>query len=287
MNNSKVSIVITCYNYGRFVADAINSSLNQDYKNLEVIVVNDGSTDNSDDVIKQFGNKIIYINQNNTGVAQARNNGLAISSGDYCICLDADDYLCSDYVSDAVKIMDESTIVSPVAYRVDKDLKFTGGVWPNQYLMKTNKNTFTDILIKNRAPAPSMFPRKKWEVVGGYDPENPRTEDYQFWIELVKVGCKIKYLDPKKMYLKYRIHGPSRSSRVSDNIAVEYVYKKYDIFKESFSKEEKIKALYNLILERNPSISEIEYYMRIQLSWDSIIDILMISSEYRSKFNIT
>jgi glycosyltransferase involved in cell wall biosynthesis len=281
----KVSIIITCYNYGRFVADAINSALNQTYKNLEVIVVNDGSTDNSNEIIKQFKDKITYINQDNVGVAQARNNGIAASIGEYCICLDADDYISSDYVSDAVRLIDKDTIVSPVSYMTDKDLNPTGKFWPTEYLIKTNKNTFKDILIRNRAPAPAMFPKEKWKIVGGYDPNNPKVEDYQFWIDLFKIGCKIKYLNPEKVYLKYRIHGPSRSNSIDDNIGMEYVYKKYNIFKESFSREDKIKAIYNLVLERDPSISEIKFHANQLSSWTSIIMELIKLDEYKSKFD--
>jgi len=285
MNNPRVSIIIPCYNYGRFVKVAITSALNQDYKNLEVIVVNDGSTDNSDSIIKQFEDKIIYIKQDNRGVSKARNSGILKSTGEYCICLDADDYISPDFVSDAVKVADENTIVCPIAYATDKNLRLTGGAWPDKYTMKTNGNTFRDFLICDRTVSTSMFPKKKWEMAGGFEP-GVLAEDYIFWLELSKLGCKMKYLDPKKIHLKYRRHGSSITDKINHDEAIEFIYRRYNIFKESFSREEKIKAMYNLILERDPYISEIEYHNRIKLPLRSITLGIMRSKEYRLKFNI-
>jgi glycosyltransferase involved in cell wall biosynthesis len=91
-NNIRVSIIITGYNYGRFVKDAIESALSQTYNNTEVIVVNDGSTDNSHYIISEFTDRVVYINQTNLGVAAARNNGISAATGTYCCCLDADDW---------------------------------------------------------------------------------------------------------------------------------------------------------------------------------------------------
>lgn len=93
-----VSIIIPTYNYASFLPKAINSCLNQTYQNLEIIVVDDGSTDHTREVVRGFKDKIIYIYQDNQGVSAARNAGLELATGDFITFLDADDYLTEDSI---------------------------------------------------------------------------------------------------------------------------------------------------------------------------------------------
>ncbi|MEM9215752.1 MAG: glycosyltransferase [Cyanobacteria bacterium P01_F01_bin.150] len=98
-----VSIVINNYNYETFLPQAIDSALKQTYPNIEVIVVDDGSTDNSHGVIEKYGNRVIAIFQENGKQSAALNTGFAASSGDIILFLDADDYLFADAVGQIVK----------------------------------------------------------------------------------------------------------------------------------------------------------------------------------------
>jgi glycosyltransferase involved in cell wall biosynthesis len=93
-----VTILINNYNYGRFLRQAIDSALNQTYKNVEVIVVDDGSTDNSREIISTYGNKIVPVLKENGGQASAFNAGLAASRGEIICMLDADDFFHPDKV---------------------------------------------------------------------------------------------------------------------------------------------------------------------------------------------
>lgn len=86
-----VSIIIPVYNCARFIAEAVQSALDQDYTAKEVIVVNDGSTDNTIEVLQRFGNRIRLIDQKNGGPPQARNTGLRAARGEYIAFLDSDD----------------------------------------------------------------------------------------------------------------------------------------------------------------------------------------------------
>ncbi len=90
--NRRISVVIPTYNYGRFIAEAIESVLQQTYPRIEIIVVDDGSTDNTEKVLSSFGDRIRYIRQANQGVGAARNTGVKESSGELIAFLDADDY---------------------------------------------------------------------------------------------------------------------------------------------------------------------------------------------------
>ena len=112
-----VSIVINNYNYDRFLAEAIDSALNQAYPHTEVIIVDDGSTDNSRQIIAKYGERIIPILQANGKQAAAFNSGFAISKGEIVIFLDSDDYLYGEAVTEVVEAWQPN--LAKVHYRLD------------------------------------------------------------------------------------------------------------------------------------------------------------------------
>ncbi len=101
----RVSIIIPTYNYGNYLGDAVNSCLQQTHPDVETIVIDDGSTDNTRSVCESFGDRITYIYQQNSGVSAARNAGLNIVSGEYVTFLDSDDILTPGSVSTRVDIL--------------------------------------------------------------------------------------------------------------------------------------------------------------------------------------
>ncbi|MFA6055617.1 MAG: glycosyltransferase [Thermodesulfovibrionales bacterium] len=111
-----VSIIITSYNYGRFLFEAIDSALHQTYKETEVIVVDDGSTDNSRERIASYGKRITAVLKENGGQASAFNAGFSVSNGDIIIFLDSDDSLCLNAVEEVVKVWYPE--ISKVHYRL-------------------------------------------------------------------------------------------------------------------------------------------------------------------------
>lgn len=108
-----VSILINNYNYAKFLKEAINSALNQTYTNVEVIVVDDGSTDNSQEIITSYGDKIIAVLKENGGQASAFNAGIAASKGEIICFLDADDVFFPDKVSQIVNFFAQVTLENP------------------------------------------------------------------------------------------------------------------------------------------------------------------------------
>ena len=136
-----VSIIINNYNYDCFLKEAINSALNQTYSQTEVIVVDDGSTDNSQEIITSYGNRIIPVLKENGGQASAINAGFAIVKGNIVIFLDADDVLLPDIVQRVVAVFQDRKELVKVQYRLQIiDVLGGGGeVFPDsQYMPNGN-----------------------------------------------------------------------------------------------------------------------------------------------------
>jgi glycosyltransferase involved in cell wall biosynthesis len=100
-----VSIIIPTYNYGRYLSKAVKSCLDQTYRNLEIIVVDDGSTDDTRKIVEGLDSRLVYVHQENQGVSAARNNGLGRARGAFIAFLDADDYLLPDSVAARVEVL--------------------------------------------------------------------------------------------------------------------------------------------------------------------------------------
>lgn len=136
MNKPLVSIIITNYNYERFLAEAIDSALNQNYQPVEVIVVDDGSTDNSQQIIANYGQQIIPLLKENGGQGSAFNAGFAVSGGEVICFLDADDVLLPSAIETAVELLREPNVVQvhwPLC-AVDAHSKPLGRLIPDQPL---------------------------------------------------------------------------------------------------------------------------------------------------------
>lgn len=136
-----VSIIIDNYNYGRFLEDAIESSIHQPYPHLEVIVVDDGSTDESRDIIKGYGERIISLLKENGGQASCFNEGFKISKGEIIIFLDADDYLENNAVKKIVEAVNGKNNISKahwILQKVDQDKKLKKQTLPDSSLAHGN-----------------------------------------------------------------------------------------------------------------------------------------------------
>jgi glycosyltransferase involved in cell wall biosynthesis len=150
-NNPLVSIIIPSYNYGRYILQAVMSCLYQTYKNLEVIVVDDGSTDNTKETLQAIKDRIVYIYQTNQGVSAARNKGLELARGEFIAFLDADDYLTEDSVETRLNILlayPDIGIVFSETYSEDADggnLLFS----PTAHKDYVSEKFYEDLLIRH------------------------------------------------------------------------------------------------------------------------------------------
>lgn len=210
--NDKVSIVIPCYNQGNFLKDAIDSALAQTHKNIEVIVVNDGSSDNTAIVARSYGNRIKYIEQTNKGLSAARNAGIKSSSGGWILPLDSDDKIHPDFIK---KTIGKGDIVSTFlqCFGNSKD------VWKP----RMSNPTYKDFLKSNHIFCCSLFKKDVWTISGGYDEEQFTKgkqgvngyEDWSYWIKATKNNFNVTVVPEILFY--YRKHGDSMHSNAIKN----------------------------------------------------------------------
>jgi glycosyltransferase involved in cell wall biosynthesis len=183
MPSPKVSIIIPNYNYGQYIKEAIESSINQTYKPHEVIVVDDGSSDDSCQVVSQY--PVNLIQQANSGVAHARNKGIEKSTGDYFICLDADDKLHPQFIEKTLAKMQEGE-----AEIVFTDMEIFGDI---SYKHKYPEFSIEELRKNQIIPsACALVDRRCADPYGIFDPTE-WYEDYGFWLRMaVTQGYRFK-----------------------------------------------------------------------------------------------
>lgn len=186
--DKKVSIIIPCYNQGKYVQDALNSALNQTYKNIEIVCVNDCSDDNSDEIIKNFTFKyknIKYINfDENKGVIEARNTAIDSSSGEYILPLDADDTIEATYVEKAVAILNSNENIG-IVYCNARKFGTVDEIW------KLPEYNYNDFLTANCIFNCALFRKSDFIRAGKYkkNMKNNR-EDWDLWLSIIELGLK-------------------------------------------------------------------------------------------------
>lgn len=219
---NKVSIIIPCYNHGQYLNECVNSVLNQTYQNIEIIIVDDGSTDSyTNELFKTYNppkTKILRIKNN--GVAYARNFAINNSRGEYILPLDADDKIAPTYLEKAVNILDSNESIGIVKCEVE----FFGnktGKW------ELPKYKFPHILLENCIVATSLFRKSDYLKTTGYNINMTRgLEDHDFWLSLLELGVGIHEI-PETLFF-YRQHNVSRNTQLLDEYELE---SKAQIFK--------------------------------------------------------
>ncbi|MDN5275353.1 MAG: glycosyl transferase [Candidatus Saccharibacteria bacterium] len=220
-NNPLVSIVITCYNYEDYIGEAIKSVLAQDYEHLELIVINDGSSDKSDELIRSYAieHKFKYISRPNKGVVATRNQALRLFKGDYLLQLDADDTIPSNYVSELVK----TAVVNRAG------LVYTDYVAFGAREEVSNFPEYNYEMLKNGNFIHISCLLSKQVVEGRTFDENlskKSHEDWDFFLGICESGATVVKCSSVK--LNYRIHDSSRNNNLTvyeDRIKYTQLYK--------------------------------------------------------------
>jgi len=214
--SSLVSIIIPCYNQGQFLAEAIQSVLNQDYEQKEIIVVNDGSTDNTKVVAAKFLHTIKYIEQENRGLSSARNAAIRIAKGDYIAFLDSDDVLLPGSIARRVEYLESH----PGTDMICSDAVFFDesgplGLRSKLYNMPKNLENFRwETVDYNATISSAMVRRSCFDKVGLFEESIRTSED---WLMFVKLSLHFNMAYINEPLIKYRLHKNSLSRSIKLN----------------------------------------------------------------------
>lgn len=205
--NPVVSVVVPYYNRADTIDETLKSLKQQTFKNFEVILVNDGSSDPAsidklDDITNEYSEdlNITIINQKNAGVAEARNNGVRNSKGTYIICLDSDDILTHTYIEKCITVLETDKNISLVTtYRKDFGVR-------NEIYAAPDYNA-RKLLNDNMVTTAAAYRKAAWERTSGYKPDIGY-EDWEFWLSLAENGDWGRTL--REPLFKYRVAMQSR-----------------------------------------------------------------------------
>lgn len=229
----KVSVIIPTYNLANYICESIDSVLSQTYKDFEIIVVDDGSIDNTRDVLAKYNGIIRYFYQENKGISAAINRGVKEYKGDYIAYLGVDDIWLPDHLNLQVNILDTNPEVAMtfsdaesfdekgvirVSFRSSEPPCLLPDKNSLQYKIANTRlndcsqfkgNFYKDFLIGNCAVSSSVLMRRKcFEEIGNFDVNLPMNQDYDLWIRIAK-RYSLFYLN--KVTVRYRVRDDSAS----------------------------------------------------------------------------
>jgi glycosyltransferase involved in cell wall biosynthesis len=199
----RISVLMPAYNAEKYIAEAIESILKQTYKDFELIIVDDASTDDTAKIIKSYAKRDkrikYYKNEKNSGVTITLNNGLKHCSGDYIARMDSDDVSMKKRFEEQVREMDKgSDLIGTNITFIDENGKKSG---TRKYSNEIDKV----IIIESPLAHPTVMFRKEFlKKTGNYRPEYNSAEDYDLWIRFYRKNAKIKII--QKPLLLYRQH---------------------------------------------------------------------------------
>ena len=208
LTSGLVSAIIPSYNYGHFICEAIDSILKQSYEAIEIIVVDDGSTDDTQERLKKYGTSINCIHKENAGLSAARNTGIDAANGEFLAFLDADDIWHLDKIEKQVALARATGNPVVLCTRHEADKPF-------------NEINFDDCFFHpSGLGSNALVSHQRLLQVGGFDEELRSVEDREMMLRLTKDGAKASLLHGN--YSDIRVHGEN----MSDNpITMEENYK--------------------------------------------------------------
>jgi glycosyltransferase involved in cell wall biosynthesis len=184
--NILVSVIIPCYNAARFLAQAIESVLSQTFRSFEILVIDDGSTDDTAKIITSYGDRIRYCHQENRGTASARNLGITMAQGVFVAFLDADDIWLPNKLEIQLRLFDREPSLGVVysdCYSIDEDGERTGFYLQRKLAKK--RDQAEEIFIKDFIPNSSIIIRRScFDLIGFHDETMLLSEDEDLKIRL-------------------------------------------------------------------------------------------------------
>jgi len=219
-----VSIIIPTYNDTEYLKEAINSALAQTYKNIEIIVINDGSTNIKDiKYLEKFPylfDTVKLINKKNEGLSLARNTGIKESKGEFIIPLDADDMISTDFVEKTLRVISKDSNIG-VVYT---NQRFFGD---ENKIMEMLDFDFEKLLSINHVSVCSLIRRTAYDVVKnnngvGYNPNMKfGYEDWDFWISIAECGYKFECIHQPLFWYRKRTNSMSTLTVTKHDFLIE------------------------------------------------------------------
>ena len=217
----KISIIIPTYNRARYVCEAVDSVFAQTYKDYEIIIIDDGSTDNTRETLKKYGDRIQYIYQKNMGPPAAMNTGVRRAKGEYYVILGDDDALMPDMLERQVEVMDRNPDVAFVCGGVHF-MDGSGQIYKTSRDGRHREKTFKSLLFDNFVwHLTAVVRRKVSEEMGHFDENLATTHDHDLWIRMA-IKYRFEYTDAP--LAKFRRHPGNYSKglnlHLKDHLAI-------------------------------------------------------------------
>jgi glycosyltransferase involved in cell wall biosynthesis len=213
MLNTKISVVTPSFNQGEYLEDTILSVLNQDYKNVEYIVIDGGSTDNSVDIIKKYSDRLAYwISEPDNGQSEAINKGFKIATGDYVGWINSDDFYTDGAISKLVANIDDNSVL----YYGILGYCFEDG--SHQILETVDEHITADSILNGNSctSQPGSFYKKEdLQKVGYLDQDLNFVMDTDLWLKLLSCG-EAKFVPHVMAYLRAHNESKSCNKKITD-----------------------------------------------------------------------
>lgn len=196
----KLSVIIPCYNQGQYLDEAVDSVLKQTFQDFEIVIVNDGSTDDfTNNLLKDYNKpKTKIIETSNQGLSAARNNAIKKSVGQYILPLDADDKIADTFLDKTLKKIEEQPNIKAVG-------AFVYLFGETESKAQPQGGQVSDFLHYNRATATALYRKLDWELCGGYDETMKNGyEDWDFWIRMLKDGSRLEVIPEYLFYYRQK-----------------------------------------------------------------------------------
>jgi glycosyltransferase involved in cell wall biosynthesis len=246
-NNPKVSVVMPVYNGEKYLAQAIESILNQTYQNFEFIIINDASNDNTENIILGYKNKdprIVYIkNKKNLQISSSRNKGVEISKTEYIVSMDADDIAENNRIDIQIKELINDDEIGVVGCNINLIDSYGNFIAQRKY-PKTDKELKSVMFRYNPFAQPGTIIRKSAILKAGlYNPKLTTAEDLDLWF---KIGKYYKFKSVDKPLLNYRLSLNSSSNKNLKDTEILTLKIRYNAYKNLGYKITFYDILYNL-----------------------------------------
>jgi glycosyltransferase involved in cell wall biosynthesis len=214
----KVSVITAAYNHVQFIRQSVESVQSQTYRDFEHIVIDDGSSDGTAEILQNFANQITYVRQENRGAHAAINTGIRMSSGEYIAIVDSDDAWLPHKLERQVAVLDAAPaagMVYSLAYFIDSDGQRQDDGWLMGTPFDDYSQIFEELLQRNRIPVVTALMRKRClDDVGLFSEEFKALSDWELWLRFC---LKYPVLFIPEMLALYRVHQTNSWHELSGN----------------------------------------------------------------------